>query len=111
MRLADIPEERVDWSREAPTRTEGASGHALTRRRLCGALQQRVVEYAPGYLADHWCAKGHVLFVLGGALVIEHEDGSPAIALDEGMSWAVGDDARPAHRVRTEGGARVFIVD
>ena len=26
-----------------------------------GALRVRMVEYSPGYLADHWCAKGHIL--------------------------------------------------
>jgi hypothetical protein len=111
MKLIGVAEGVTDWPKIAATRTAGASGFFDARARLAGDVQQRLVAYGPGYLADHWCAKGHVLYVIAGALVIEHEDGAPACALSAGMSWHVGDGEGPAHRVRSESGATVFIVD
>ena len=46
-----------------------------------------MVEYSPGYLADHWCSKG------------------PPV-----MTYQVADGAE-AHRSCTAVGARLFIVD
>jgi hypothetical protein len=34
-----------------------------------------MVEYTPGYVADHWCQKGHVLLVLEGELETVLADG------------------------------------
>ena len=65
---------------------------------------------SPGYVADHWCPKGHVLFVIAGALAIEHRDGA-RYELSEGTTWHVADDAGAPHRVLCEQGATVFIVD
>jgi hypothetical protein len=111
MKLTNMPEGISDWSRLPATRISGASGAATARARKVGDAQMRLVEYGPGYLADHWCSKGHVIYVIAGALVIEHEDDTPAFRLTAGMSWHVADDAAPAHRVRSETGATVFIVD
>jgi len=66
--------------------------------------------YGAGYRADHWCAKGHIVHVIAGDLVIEHRDGR-RFALGPGMSWHAPDDAGPRHRVLCETGATVFIVD
>jgi hypothetical protein len=44
---------------------------ACWRTRQFGAIRVRIVEYSPGYLADHWCAKGHILFCLEGELKTE----------------------------------------
>jgi hypothetical protein len=68
-----------------------------------------MVEYSPGYLADHWCSRGHVLLVLDGELVTELQDGR-SVTLTSGMSYQVADGQTP-HRSRTLGGARLFIVD
>jgi hypothetical protein len=63
-----------------------------------------------GFRADHWCAKGHIDYVISGSLVIEYED-KTRTALSEGMNWHAPDDARPPHRVLCEAGATVFIVE
>jgi hypothetical protein len=68
-----------------------------------------MVDYSPGYLADHWCSKGHVLLVLDGELVTELRDGSSHV-LRAGQSYQLADDTMP-HRSRTERGATLFIVD
>ena len=74
-----------------------------------GNIRIRMVEYTPGYLADHWCSRGHVLLVLEGELVTELSDGRE-FKLIPGMSYQVADDVNP-HRSRTENGAKLFIVD
>ncbi|HEX7199753.1 MAG TPA: DHCW motif cupin fold protein, partial [Dongiaceae bacterium] len=67
------------------------------------------VEYSPGYLADHWCHKGHVVLCLAGELETELADGR-VFKLTPGMSYQVGDRDAP-HRSSSAGGARLFIVD
>ena len=91
------------------TEHPGVTGLALWRTRTFGAVRVRMVEYTPGYLADHWCGKGHILLVLEGSLVTELEDGR-VYTLTPGMSYQVADHAE-AHRSRTDGGAKLFIVD
>jgi quercetin dioxygenase-like cupin family protein len=68
-----------------------------------------MVEYTPGYVANHWCNKGHILFCIEGELRTELEDGR-LFVLRPGMSYQVADNAEP-HRSSTERGARLFIVD
>jgi hypothetical protein len=111
MKLTNMPEAVTDWSSIPVTSMPGASATALVRALRAGDIQLRIVEYRPGYLADHWCSKGHILYVVSGALAIEHEDGKEACRLSAGMSWRVADGAEPAHRVRSETGATVFILD
>ena len=92
-------------------RTEhaGETGVAWWRTREIGNIRVRMVEYSAGYLADHWCSRGHVLLVLEGELVTELQDGSSHV-LRAGESYQVADGTAP-HRSRTAGGARLFIVD
>jgi len=109
MHMQDIPFGTTDWSDVEPTEHPGETGRALWRTRRFGAIRVRVVEYSPGYLADHWCTKGHILYCLEGELRTELQDGR-VFVLRPGMSYQVADGAEP-HRSSTEGGARLFIVD
>jgi hypothetical protein len=45
-----------------------------------------MVAYSPGYVADHWCQKGHFLLVIAGELGTELADGRQFI-LTLGMSY------------------------
>ncbi len=63
----------------------------------------------PGYLADHWCSKGHILRCLEGELHTDLADGR-SFTLTPGTSYQVADNAE-AHRSRTDRGAKLFIVD
>jgi hypothetical protein len=110
MKLTNLPLGITDWSTLTASVHRGDSGSASARTRQMGDVQVRLVEYGPGYVADHWCAKGHILFVVAGSLEIEHRDG-PHFALSPGMSWHASDDAGPPHRVVCRDGATVFIVD
>ena len=109
MRIENIPFCTVDWSTVIPTEHPGATGTAFWRTFEQGNVRVRIVEYTPGYLADHWCSKGHVLYVLEGELVTELSDGRKYV-LTPGSSYQVADDANP-HRSYTEKGARLLIVD
>ena len=109
MQLDDIPFETVDWSALAPSEHAGESGRAYWRTKQFGAVRVRMVEYTPGYRADHWCRKGHILLCLVGELHTELEDGR-RFTLKPGMSYPVADGAEP-HRSHTTIGATLFIVD
>ena len=82
---------------------------AIWRTRQFGDIRVRMVEYTPGYVADHWCLKGHILYCLEGELRTELQDGR-TFTLRPGMSYQVADNAEP-HRSSTLAGARLFIVD
>jgi hypothetical protein len=109
MEMAGIPFGTTDWSKIEQTQHKGESGIAYWRTRQFGALRVRVVEYTPGYVADHWCSKGHILFCLEGELSTELQDGRQFV-LRPGMSYQVA-DAAEAHRSSTAVGAKLFVVD
>ena len=109
MKMSDIPFGTTDWSTVARTEHKGDTGIATWRTQQFGTVRVRMVEYSPGYLADHWCVKGHILMCLDGELSTELKDGR-VFVLKPGMSYQVADDAEP-HRSSTATGARLFIVD
>jgi hypothetical protein len=110
MKLANLPAGITDWSTMTSSEHPGESGTATMRARQFGEIQLRLVEYSPSYVADHWCHKGHVIFVVAGQMSIEHEDGI-TWNLTAGTSWHVADDDASPHRARSAAGATVFIVD
>ena len=109
MQMNDIPFGTTDWSTVEPTEHAGERGYAYWRTRRFGAIRVRMVEYTPGYLADHWCTKGHILLCVEGELHTELADGR-GFTLTPGTSYQVADGAEP-HRSSTESGAKLFIVD
>ncbi len=109
MDIVGISFATTDWSTIEPSAHKGETGTAYWRTRQFGAIRVRMVEYTPGYRADHWCSKGHVLLCLEGELHTELRDGRRFV-LKPGMSYQVADNAE-AHRSSTPGGAKLFIVD
>jgi hypothetical protein len=109
MKLDGLPIGAVDWRAVEAVTQAGETGSATSHTRDLGGVQLRIVHYGAGYRADHWCAKGHVVHVLAGDLVIEHDDGR-RFPLSAGMTWHAPDAAGPPHRVLCEAGASVFIV-
>jgi hypothetical protein len=110
MKLDPTPFTATDWSAIPPTRHPGETGEATWRTLTIGDVRIRRVYYSPGYLADHWCDRGHVLFVIEGEVDTELKDGR-SFKLTAGMSYQVSDFGDPAHRSSTATGARLFIVD
>lgn len=109
MHISAIPFATTDWSNIEPTEHRGETGSVFWRTRQFGEIRVRMVEYSPGYLADHWCSKGHILLCLEGELHTELEDGRRFV-LTPGMSYQVADNAEP-HRSFTAVGAKLFVVD
>ncbi|HEX5475861.1 MAG TPA: DHCW motif cupin fold protein [Vicinamibacterales bacterium] len=109
MRIQGIPFELTNWDDVEATDHPGASGTARWRTRQLGEIRVRIVDYSPGYVANHWCEKGHILLCLEGRLQTELADGR-VVTLEAGMSYQVADGAAP-HRSSAPTGARLFIVD
>jgi len=109
LQISDIPFGTTDWSQVERTEHKGVQGVAYWRTRSFGGIRVRMVEYTPGYLADHWCTKGHILLCLDDELQTEFEDGRK-FTLKPGVSYQVADNAE-SHRPYTVSGAKLFIVD
>jgi len=109
MQISDIAFGLTDWSRVERAEHPGTTGTAYWRTRQFGEIRVRMVEYSSGYLADHWCSKGHILLCLEGELETELVDGRKFM-LTPGVGYQVADDSEP-HRSSTQNGAKLFIVD
>jgi hypothetical protein len=109
MKMHNIPFGVTDWSGVPAEEHSAQAGQAFWRTRQFGDVRVRQVEYTPGYVSDHWCTKGHILFCLSGELHTELADGR-CFTLTPGMSYQVADNAEP-HRSTAPQGATLFIVD
>ncbi|HPH69593.1 MAG TPA: DHCW motif cupin fold protein [Kofleriaceae bacterium] len=106
---ASIPFHVIDWSAVAPTEHPGETGMAWWQTVQYPGLRMRIVEYSAGYLADHWCRKGHIVHCLVGEFVSELDAGQ-AFTLKQGMTYVVSDEVG-AHRSFTEQGVKLMIID
>lgn len=109
MKLDSLPTGTIDWPKIPASVQPGDSGTATQRTREFEGIRLRLVDYSANYIADHWCRKGHIVFIVAGEVLIEHQQGPP-FALTAGMSYHVADDASP-HRLASKSGARLLIVD
>ena len=109
MDITAVPFMTTDWTKVPETVHPGDTGSASWRTVEVGNIRVRMVRYSPGYAADHWCSRGHVLLVMSGELETELEDGSTH-RLGPGMTYQVATGAG-SHRSRTATGATLFIVD
>ncbi|MGC1872567.1 MAG: DHCW motif cupin fold protein [Acidobacteriaceae bacterium] len=109
MKIQQVPFTVIDWETVPVIEVPGKSGTAQMRTVIDETLCVRMVDYTPGYSADHWCAKGHIAFIVAGSLKIVLGDGR-SFDLGAGSSFHVGDDAG-RHRISSDIGAKVFIVD
>jgi hypothetical protein len=104
-----IPFETIDWSKVPKTEHRGETGTAIWQTIEYGGLRIRIVEYSAGYMADHWCPKGHIVHCLDGEFVSELQDGGTC-TLTKGMTYVVSDGMSP-HRSHSKNGVRVMIID
>lgn len=109
MTIASFSFETSDWQNIPTEEHKGETGIAYWRIKMMNNIRVRMVEYSPGYKADHWCRKGHVLHCLEGEMDTELEDGR-IMKLKTGMTYFVGDN-NEAHRSSTATGCKLFIVD
>ncbi|HPT01170.1 MAG TPA: DHCW motif cupin fold protein [Bacteroidales bacterium] len=104
-----IPFRVINWDQIMKIRHEGTTGFTHWQTMQFQGLRIRIVEYSPGYLADHWCKKGHIVHCLEGEFVSEMEDGQ-AFVLSKGMTYVVYDNMS-SHRSKTKDGVRLLIID
>lgn len=109
MKIEQAPFTVIEWESKPVTEVPGKSGTAQMRTAISDTVCVRMVDFTPGYSADHWCAKGHIAFVIAGSLKIALADGR-SFDLGAGSSFHLGDEAG-RHRLSSDGGAKVFIVD
>jgi len=109
MKISGIPFGVTDWAMVERTKHAGITGFAYWQTRNFNGIRVRMVEYTPGYVADHWCDKGHILLCIEGELHTELEDGRN-FTLSAGMGYQVADSAG-SHRSYAHKGAKLFVVD
>jgi hypothetical protein len=105
----NIPFQVVDWNNFPKTEHQGETGIAYWQTWQTDDLRVRIVEYTAGYLADHWCRKGHIVHCLEGSFVSELENGR-SFTLTPGMSYIVSDELS-SHRSISENGVKLLIID
>lgn len=109
MNMYNIPFQTIDWAAVPKTEHPGENGTAFWQTRHLDGLRLRIVEYDAGYLADHWCQKGHIVHCLEGAFISELENGEQFL-LTQGMTYVVSDN-RSSHRSFSKSGVKLLIVD
>ena len=107
--MSNITFQTIDWDRIEKTEHAGASGTAFWQTLQYSGLRMRIVTYTPGYLADHWCQKGHIIHCIEGDFVSELEGGE-MFSLKSGMTYIVSDNLS-SHRSFSKNGVKLLVID
>jgi hypothetical protein len=107
--MSNIPFQTIDWDSIEKIAYKGETGVAHWQTVQFAGLRVRKVEYSPGYLADHWCQKGHIVHCLEGEFVSELETGEQ-MRIAKGDTFVVSDDLS-SHRSMAEHGVKLLIID
>ena len=105
-----IPFHTTDWDTIPAIEHKGETGSAFWKTIQFDKIRVRLIEYTPGYKADHWCNKGHIIFCIEGSFISHLKDGSTHL-LTKGMSYQTSDDDINPHSSSTEAGCKLFVVD
>ena len=106
---AAIPFQTIDWASIEKIEHKGQEGTSFWQTIQIGGLRIRKVAYQPGYIADHWCQKGHIVHCLEGSFMSELSTGEE-IYLTKDQSYVVSDDLS-SHRSYSKEGVLIFIID
>ncbi len=104
-----IPFTTIDWTAIEKVEHKGETGTSYWQTLQFGGLRIRIVEYTEGYLADHWCEKGHIVHCLEGEFMTELKTGEK-LSLSKGKSYVVSDELS-SHRSFSKNGVKLLIVD
>lgn len=107
--MSNIPFQIIDWNKVQKTEHVGETGKSFWQTIQYEGLRLRIVEYSAGYLADHWCRKGHIVHCLEGEFVSELEN-SEVFSLSKGMTYIVSDNLS-SHRSVSKNGVKLLIID
>jgi hypothetical protein len=108
-KMSSIPFQKIDWSSIEKVEYKGEKGIAFWQTFQFDGLRIRLVEYSAGYVADHWCQKGHIVHCLEGKFISELETGEK-IKLTKGDTYVVSDELS-SHRSVSANGVRLLIID
>lgn len=104
-----IPLQYIDWSLVEKVEYKGEEGTSYWQTLMLDGMRVRIVEYLPGYIADHWCQKGHIVHCLEGEFINELENGEKTI-MSKGNTYVVS-DTLSSHRSNSPAGAKLLIID
>lgn len=107
--MSHIPFQTIDWSSVPKIEYTGETGISYWQTRQFDGLRVRIVQYSAGYLADHWCSKGHIVYCLEGEFITELNS-SEKIKLSQGETYIVSDELS-SHRSYSEHGTKLLIID
>jgi hypothetical protein len=107
--MSNFEFQKIDWDSIPPTEYKGSTGTSVWRTLQLEGLRIRRVDYSMGYLADHWCKKGHIVHCLEGEFISELDNGQK-FKLGQGMTYIVSDDLS-SHRSYSENGVKLLIID
>ena len=107
--MTTIPFQTINWLNIEKTEHKGETGTSYWQTIELNGLRIRLVEYSKGYVADHWCSKGHIVYCLQGAFVSELQNGE-LFTLTKGMSYIVSDNAS-THRSVAAKKVKLLIID
>ena len=107
--MSNIEFQTINWSMIEPTEHRGETGTPFWRTMQLPGIRLRIVEYSKGYLADHWCKKGHIVHCLEGEFDSELQNGE-TLSLTKGMTYIVSDELS-SHRSISKNGVKLLIID
>lgn len=107
--MSNIPFQLIDWNKIPKEEHKGETGTSFWQTLQYDGLRVRIVEYSAGYLADHWCKKGHIVHCLEGEVFNKQENGETH-SLKAGMTYIVSDDLS-SHRSVTKNNVKLLIID
>lgn len=107
--MQNIPFQTINWESIPKEEHIGETGTSYWQTLQFEGLRIRIVEYTKGYMADHWCQKGHIVHCLEGEFVSELSNGE-LFTLSKGMSYVVSDDLS-SHRSISKEGVKLLIID
>ena len=104
-----IPFQTIVWTQIPKEEFKGETGTAYWQTLHFEGLRIRIVEYSKGYVADHWCKKGHIVHCLEGEFISELNN-HQQFNLTVGMSYVVSHEMS-SHRSIAPNGVKLLIID
>jgi quercetin dioxygenase-like cupin family protein len=107
--MSNISFQTIDWDTITKTEHPGETGTSFWQTLQFDKLRVRIVEYSAGYVADHWCQKGHIVHCLEGEFQTELEN-DETFTLRKGTTYVVSDNLS-SHRSIAKNGVKLLIID
>ena len=85
-----------------------AGAHPLEQKKLVAGHAVVLLEFAPGFEDPNWCERGHVIYVLDGALELALADRTELLRAGDGCVL----NRTTRHRAKNPGSTpvRLFVV-